>query len=158
MPDSIGSFTDKSGIYPPPAFYFKLSFGGSPNEDTSFQEVSGIGSEIDVQEVVEGGENRFVHRLPKGVKHPLLNLKRGITGTDSTLVKWCKSVLEGDFINPITTKNLDVFLLDAEGNPLRSWSFADAYPVKWEIDSFNSTKNEVAIEKIEISYTSSERK
>ncbi len=158
MNGSNGSGKTKSDDYPPPAFYFKLSFGESPNVDNSFQEVSGIGSEVDVQEVVEGGENRFVHRLPKGVKHPLLSLKRGIAGTDSILVQWCKSILEGDFIKPITTKNLDVFLLDAKGNPLRSWSFADAYPVKWEIDSFNSTKNEVAIEKIEISYTSSERK
>lgn len=158
MPDSNGSVTGESAIYPPSAFYFKLSFTDSPSEDNSFQEVSGIGSEIDIQEVVEGGENRFVHRLPKGVKHPLLSLKRGIAGTDSNLVQWCKSVLEGDFIKPIVTKNLDVFLLDEKSNPLRSWSFADAYPVKWEIDSFNSTKNEVAIEKIELSYTSSERK
>jgi len=147
----------KSDIYPPTAFYFKLSFEDAPDKDTSFQEVSGIGSEIDVQEVVEGGENRFVHRLPKGVKHPLLSLKRGIAEFDSPLVKWCKAVLEGDFVKPIEPREVKVYLLDENHDPLRGWSFANAYPVKWEIDSFNSTKNEVAIETIDLSYNYSNR-
>ena len=33
--------------------------------------------------MVEGGENRFVHRLPKPVKHPNLVLKRGLATTSS---------------------------------------------------------------------------
>ena len=32
---------------------------------------------MEIETVVEGGENRFVHRLPKPVKHPNLVLKRG---------------------------------------------------------------------------------
>ncbi len=154
MPDSKGSAASKSNDFLPFAFYFQLKFSGSSGKDTSFQEVSGIGSEIDVQEVVEGGENEFVHRLPKGVKHPLLSLKRGIADLDSPLVKWCKSVLEGGFAEPIETQKIDLFLLNREGDHLRAWSFKNAYPVKWEIDSFNSTKHEVAIEKIEISSNS----
>ena len=40
-------------VYPPSAFYFKVMFGGA-NEttDTSFQEVSGISSEVDVESIV----------------------------------------------------------------------------------------------------------
>ena len=147
----------QSDLYPPPAFYFKLVFAGAPDGDTSFQEVSGIGSEIDFQETVEGGENRFVHRLPKGVKHPLLSLKRGIADINSPLVKWCIAVLEGDFVKPIETQEVKVYLLDENHSPLRGWSFANAYPVKWEIDSLNSTKNEVAIETIDLSYNYSNR-
>ena len=147
----------ESSVYPLPAFHFKLVFAQKPGEDTSFKEVSGIGTEINVQEVVEGGENRFVHRLPKGVKHPLLNLKRGIAAINSPLVTWCKSVLEGDFIKPIQTQNISVYLLDQKQKPVRGWEFTNAYPIKWEIDSFNSTKNEVAIETIQLSYNSSTR-
>jgi phage tail-like protein len=146
-----------SNDYPLPAFHFKLVFSKMPGADTSFQEVSGVSSEIDVQEVVEGGENRFVHRLPKGVKHPLLNLKRGVAGITSPLVIWCKSILEGDLIKPIKTQNIAVFLLDHAQIPVRGWGFTKAYPVKWEVDSFNSTKNEVAIETIQLSYNSSTR-
>ena len=85
-------------------------FGG-PQEtvDTSFMEVSGISSEIDVEQVVEGGENRFVHQLPKGIKHPNLEMKRGIAPMTSPLVKWCKAVMEKDFIESIESKAIRVF-------------------------------------------------
>lgn len=148
----------EDGLYPPPAFYFKVVFGEAENQgDTSFQDVSGISSEIQTEEVIEGGENRFVHHLPKGVKHANLELKRGIAPLSSPLVKWCKQVMERDFADPIVPQQVRVYLMDADGNPIRGWSFANAYPVKWETESFNSTKNDVAIEKIVLSYTWSSR-
>jgi phage tail-like protein len=105
--------------------------------------------------IAEGGENRFVHRLPKTIKHPLLELKRGIAPQTSALVGWCKSVLE--FGKAIETKAIVVLLLDPDGKPLLGWQFSDAYPVKWEISDFNSMKNEVTIETISLSYTFSKR-
>jgi phage tail-like protein len=144
--------------YPPCSFYFKVSCGGSSRSaDTSFQEVGGIGPQIETEAVTEGGENRFVHNLPKAVKHPRLTLKRGIAGGNSDLVKWCQRVLEGGFVERIELRLLQVSLLDANGNPLRRWSFDSAYPVQWEIESFHSTKNEVALEKIEMCYAFSKR-
>ncbi len=157
MANSGDSSAQHPDLYPPSAFHFKVVFSESPDEDTSFQEVSGIVSEIDFQETVEGGENRFVHRLPKGVKHPLLSLKRGTASAESPLIEWCISALEGDFREPIKLQDVKVYLLDENQSPLRGWSFANAYPVKWEIDSLNSTKNEVAIETIELSYNYSNR-
>lgn len=121
--------------------------------DASFQEVSGISTELDTESVPEGGENRFVHTLPKGVKHPHLELKRGIASLSSPLVMWCRSVFEGEFIVPIRPQSLMVQLLDETHIPIRIWTFANAYPVKWEIEGFGSTKNQVAIEKIVLSYT-----
>jgi phage tail-like protein len=153
VPDTKGA-----ADYPLPAFYFSVVFNGFPlGSDTSFQEVDGIGSEFDTEEVAEGGENRFVHRLPKAVKHPLLELKRGIAPASSLLVKWCQEVLEGGMNVSILPKLVNVYLLNADGDPVRSWEFANAYPVKWEVDGFQSTKNDVAIEKIALSYTYSKR-
>jgi phage tail-like protein len=140
-------------VYPPPAFYFKVEVEGASGVDTSFQEVSGITSQVETEPYVEGGENGFVHSLPKGVKHPNLVLKRGIGDEASPLVKWCRTVFEGGMSASIVTKELRVKLLNEDGDPLDSWSFANAYPVKWAIDAFNSTKNQVAIETIELSYT-----
>ncbi|PTN11654.1 phage tail protein [Nitrosomonas aestuarii] len=150
--------TQFDNAYPPSAFYFKVMFGGThETTDTSFQEVSGISSEIDLESVVEGGENRYVHQLPKGIKHPNLELKRGIAPKDSPLVKWCIAVIEGEFIKAIETRVIRVFLMNEEKKPIRGWLFDSAYPVKWEIESFGSTKNEVAIEKIIMNYTFSKR-
>ena len=125
--------------------------------DTSFQEVSGITSEIETETVIEGGENRYVHHLPKGVKHPFLELKRGIAPLTSPLVIWCRSVLELDFVAPIVAMPIAVYLMNEDKVPIRAWTFANAYPVKWEVESFGSTKNEVAIEKIVLSYNYSNR-
>jgi phage tail-like protein len=141
-----------------PAFYFKVVFSGLTGiTDTSFQEVSGIGSEIETEEIHEGGENRFIHRLPKAVKHPQLEIKRGIAPIDSPVVKWCRDTLESGWDQPIRTALVNVYLLNALGDIVRAWSFAGAYPVKWEVDDFKSTKNEVAIETIVLSYTYSNR-
>ncbi|HEX4164610.1 MAG TPA: phage tail protein [Bryobacteraceae bacterium] len=143
--------------YPAPAFYFRVAFSGSTAIDQAFQEVRGVAADMDVEEITEGGENRFVHRLPKSTKHPLLELKRAIAPRTSPLVTWCQSVLEGDLGQAIETKALVIMLLDPDGKPLMSWLVANAFPVKWEIDSFNSTKNEVAIETIALSYTTWKR-
>ena len=128
--------TADAALAPPVAFHFTVSFGSTPPAvDGSFQEVSGIAPELETEPVAEGGENRFIQQL----------------------VAWCRNVLEGGLVRPIVPKLLHVFLLDANGAPLRAWSFANAYPVRWEVESFNSTKNELALEKIELSYAYSKR-
>jgi len=43
--------------------------------------------------------------------------------------------------------------MNEEGEPTRVWSFINAFPVNWDVEGFNATKNEVAIEKIELSYS-----
>ncbi len=145
-------------LYPPTAFHFTVGFSGKgKGMDASFQEVSGIGGEIETEAVREGGENRFVHMLPKGVKQTRLTLKRGLASTSSPLVAWCKDVLEGGLGTAIETRQLDLTLLDEDGDPLRRWSFTNAYPVRWEVESFSSMKNEIAVEKIDLFYTVSTR-
>lgn len=144
--------------YPPVAFHFAVSFGiPAQDPDCAFSEVSGIEAEMETETVVEGGENRFVHQLPKAVKHPRLVLKRGVAPYTSRLVTWCRNVLEGGLATPIVPKLLHVALLDEKGLPLRMWSFDHAWPVKWDVEAFGSKKNEVALEKIELSYRYSQR-
>ena len=142
--------------YPPPAFHFSVAFWGARGSDTSFKQVSGMSSEMATEDIREGGENRYVHKLLKGVKHQRLVLKRGISRVDSPLVTWCNDVLV-NFKLPIRQQTIDVKLLNEKGTALFTWSFYDAYPVKWEVEPFNSTKNDVAIEKIELNFTYFER-
>lgn len=143
----------------PAAFYFTVSVNSSSSgPDSSFQEVSGIELTMEVDELREGGENRFVHQLPTGVKQKHLTLKRGVAPESSPLVGWCKSTLEEGLSVAIELATVEVKLLDEKANPLRGWSFTNAYPVRWEIDAFNSTKNEVALETIELAYQTVVRK
>ena len=144
--------------YQPPAFYFTVSFSNTAGMlDCSFKEVSGIKTEMDLEPYQEGGENRFIHQLPKGSKQSQLTLKRGIAKYTSPLVHMCRDVLEGGLISEIEPVSLVVTLLNAQGLPMRSWSFDNVFPIAWEVDAFDSMKNEVAIETIKLSYNSANR-
>ncbi|ANH70286.1 hypothetical protein ABE85_05240 [Mitsuaria sp. 7] len=135
-----------------------MTFGASAKDaDGAFREVTGLGPEMETESVVEGGQNAFVHLLPKAVKHPKLVLSRGIATMESRLLLWCQTVLEGGLAQRIIPKQLHVFLLDEEGGPLRVWSVQNAYPVKWSVEAFQATRNEVAIERIEFAYAGSSR-
>ncbi|MEP7352660.1 MAG: phage tail protein [Acidobacteriota bacterium] len=141
--------------YGPLAFYFEVMVDGVLGG--LFQEVSGISSEMEIDEIAEGGENRYKHRLPKGVKLPDLVLKGGSVPIDSPLIDWCRSRLEEGFIQSIEPKRVVVNLLDGNATAIRSWSFESAYPVKWEVNGFHSTKDKIAVEQIVLSYSSSGR-
>ena len=81
--------------YPPVGFHFRVEFilDGTVESDTRFQEVSGLSAELGTEEVVEGGENRFSHRLPTRAKYSNLTLKRGLL-TESGLIDWCRNAIE----------------------------------------------------------------
>lgn len=138
--------------FPAAAFRFSV-FIEAATSDASFREVSGISEEIDTELVREGGENRFAYQLPKAVKPSRLVLKRGVAPLQSPLVIWCRRTFEAGLGAPLSPRLLKVSLLDADSNPLRSWSFANAWPVKWSVDGFQSQKNEVAMESVELVYT-----
>jgi phage tail-like protein len=146
------------GIPFPVAFQFTVSLGAVPTSiDSSFQEVSGLEQSMELEELREGGENRFVHQLPKGVQQKKLVLKRGLATLGSPLIAWCKATLEGGLTIPIVPAPLTINLLDELGIPVRTWLFNNAYPVRWDAEAFNSTKNEVALETIELAYQYAQR-
>lgn len=148
-----------TGLELPVAFHFSVAIvgTGAPVFDTAFKEVAGLESEIELETVAEGGENRFQHRLPKAVKHPNLVLKRGLTNATSGLVIWCKSTLEDDFAEAISPKSIVISLNDEAGWPAASWSIDRAYPIKWSVASFDAMKNEIAIETLEFAYNALKR-
>uniref|UniRef100_UPI00405698CC phage tail protein n=1 Tax=Candidatus Electronema sp. TaxID=2698783 RepID=UPI00405698CC len=145
--------------YPPVSFYFEVIFDGQKSfGDNSFQQVSGLEVEIEVEDVNEGGEMDVMHRLPKSIKYPSnLKLERGIAGVESNLVAWCREVFETDFSKPIYSKTIQVHLLNDHGEILHGWSMSNAIPVKWKIGAFHAMKNEIAIETIEIKYSNLKR-
>jgi phage tail-like protein len=47
-----------------------------------FHQVSGLELTIDSEEIVEGGENNFVHKVPGRLRWPNIVLSRGVTQSD----------------------------------------------------------------------------
>ncbi len=138
--------------YPPVGFHFKVEFGFLPQEsnDARFQEVGGLASELGIEEVAEGGENRFSHRLPARAKYGNLVLKRGLF-VDSQLIDWCKDAIENFSFEPAT---VNVTLLNEKHEPLGdTYSFQRAWPVKWSVSDFKATDNSVVVETLELAYS-----
>jgi len=138
--------------YPPVGFHFKVEFPGvgsrDEDNDTRFQEVSGLTAEITTEELLVGGENRFAYRLPTRAKYGNLILKRGMLKS-SQLISWITDAIEHFIFKPL---NVSVYLLDEEHNIMSTWVFMQAYPVKWVTSDFKAQDNSLVIETIELVY------
>lgn len=141
---------DSNSNYPPVSFYFSVT---CESGEASFQEVSGISKQLDTEEVVAGGENRFTYRLPTVTTHQNLVLKRGLVPAGSGLVQWFADTIGGGMATAIKTQDIVVNLLDESHTPLVSWHFYKAYPLKYQVSNLHSEKNEIAIESMELAYT-----
>lgn len=118
----------------------------------AFTEVSGLSVQIETEELPEGGQNQYTHKLPGRMKWPNLVLKRGVTDSDG-LFEWFASC-SGEGLaangNQITVRQGSVSLLDASGNVVRRWNFADAYPVKWTGPRLAASSRDLAVEELEV--------
>lgn len=148
-----------SAYFPPPAFAFSVavvSGQATPPEgdiDAAFQEVSGIDPKVDIEEVVEGGLNSHVHQLPGVTKHSNLVLKRGYVTKASALAQWAMQSVGSTLGSPIQVQTLNIHLLGSDGQPLVTWTFMNAWPVKWEVGALDaSNSNAVLTQTLELSY------
>jgi phage tail-like protein len=118
----------------------------------AFAECSGLSAEYDVFEYQEGGELSFVHKFRGGLKFPNLVLKRGVTYEDALLKWFFERGDQTDRSDRAKRGTVTVSLLGDDGREVRSWSFAAAFPVKWQGPSFNAKSTNVAIETLEIAH------
>lgn len=138
-----------SNYYPPWGFYYKVEFGISNNkDDVRFQTVSGLSVEYDMEEYKEGGENRFVHKLPVRTKYADLVLKRGML-TDSEVIRWFLNAFRDREFSPT---DINVILMNEQNEPLRTWKIAHAIPKKWLVSDLNANESSVVIETMELIY------
>lgn len=140
--------------YYPVAFSFLVKVTGiSGSYEGSFQEVTGINAKIETIPLKEGGENRFIRRLPSPPKYDNLILKRGMV-LSSELIDWARDAVEKFTFKP---KTVTVSLLDEEGKPMATWSFAAAYPVALKVSEFKAQDNALVFESLELAYEYFER-
>lgn len=117
-----------------------------------FTEISGLEISIETEDVQEGGQNSFVHKLPGRMTWPNIVLKRGITQNDS-LIKWLHESSGEEFTNnrnKLTRKTAAITLVGPAGKRLRTWEFDGAFAVKWSGPNFSVTATEIPMEELEI--------
>lgn len=148
---------DSLSYFPPAAFHFKVSVKGKGDAiDAQFQEVSGLEVEQEIEEIKEGGMNDFSWRVPGRTKYNNLVLKRGFVSEGSKLFDWVTKHLNNSahLSSKMELHDIDVILLNEEGDDLITWNFKKAYPVKWNVSNLNSQDNSLVIESIEFVFNS----
>ena len=140
----------------PLGFRFSVAFmkkGGILNPiDVLFQKVSGIGSRVETSNI-EGGQQTYAHQLPTKTQYDNLVLERGLMVASPLVDEFNKAIFELKF----STFNVLVSLLDSSADPITSWLFFNAYPVKWQITDFNADDNNIVIETMELTYQRMQR-
>jgi phage tail-like protein len=138
---------------PLPVFCFHVSVPGY-GEDTFFKSVSGLRYETEIVPVKEGGQNLTTYQLPGGLKWSNIVLKQGFT-KDSKLLNWRIEWTQRNFGPRVA---VTITQLNTALEPCAVWTAVRAWPVKWEISEFDASKNEVAIETLELAHEGIEYK
>jgi phage tail-like protein len=144
---------------PLPSYYFQVEINGMT---FPFKSCSGLKSERAVVELEEGGFNTTTRKLIGGTKHANIVLKQGFCTTGSPLYELRKA-----FMNDLpdtsvssttpthkTPKRFNGTITQFGPNGLEcKWVFSKAWICKWEGPELDASKNEIAIESVEIAHS-----
>ena len=126
------------------AFTFKVTIDGQ--QTAHFRSVSGLKIETEVIEFREGGDTGVIRKLAGVTRYANIRMSRAFTG-DRALYDWYAAQKQ----QPIRIDGR-ITMVDRHGTQIAAWTFSNGFPVKWELSELDASKNEVAIETIEIAH------
>lgn len=138
-----------------PPFVGKFFFTVGDLNIGAFTEVSGLSVQIDVEELAEGGQNHYTHKLLGRMKWPNVVFKRGLTDSNALftwLLEFSGDGLSGNS-NKITPQTGDITVCNAKGEPFRTWSLIGVKPVKWTGPRLAASSRDLAIEELEVCHS-----
>lgn len=125
--------------YPPLNMHFIVQFSGSEfDNEIHFQSVDGLKARICENENKSGTYVKFDNLILKRAYQP-----------DSKLHRWCMDAINYNKEKPL---NLNVYLLNAQHEPISTWKIEKATPVAWGVDELNAQESKILIETIELTY------
>ena len=144
--------TQVAELWPVAKHYYVLNIDGT---EIAFQEVTGLGMEIDIIEFRGSGDSLLLSsKKQPGLTNPVnLVCKKGVYQGDSRLADHFQGLV-GDKSQYQNQQRLDmtVQLLDELGSPVVTWQIGKGFPVKYQGNDLKSDASEVAIETLEITY------
>lgn len=136
---------------PSPSFRFHVEIQGI--QVARFSECSGLEFEQETFDYKEGGLNSRLHRLPGRFKFSNVTLKRGIATDGQALWDWVTKTVSQAGDGKVVTHDVTVTLYDLAGEePLQTWTFQAAYPVKWSVVALSAEQNAIAIETLVLAH------
>jgi len=113
-----------------------------------FQEVKGLGADLEITSYAEGGVNDHVHVLPVRHSWTRISLRRGVV-RDPGLWFWYMAGLTQSLG---ARRDGSVILMTAAGIPAMSWTFHAGLAAKWVGPEMSAVQGNVAVEALEIAH------
>ena len=111
----------------------------------NFSAVSGLGSQLEFEEIMEGGNFTSPVYLPKGMRYSNIVLQRGTVSLEP-LSLWFTSVQAGMHLR----YPMIVTMMDSARVPVKIWTVLDAMPVKIDYSTLDAMSDSVSITSIEL--------
>jgi phage tail-like protein len=124
-----------------------------------FAEVSGLNSELEMEEFHEGGRNIGPRRFPRWGRYPNVVLRRGIT-SDTALWDWWAHVISRSYTLPksappprrLPRRNAVILVDGVDHKAVAGWFVSNALPERLSGPGLNARGSEIAIETLELSH------
>jgi phage tail-like protein len=137
----------QDNIWPLPKFHFKVEVEGGIA--ASFQEVSGLDTEVDVIEYRHGDSPEFsTIKMPGLRKASDVTLKKGTFTGDVSFYDWYNEIL----MNTIERKTVQIMLLNEKGESEIIWTLTNAFPKQVQGTDLNSSSSDVAVETLVLAH------
>ncbi len=125
-----------------------------------FAEVSGLNSELEMEDFREGGRNIGPRRFPRWGRYPNIVLRRGITSTTTLWDWWADVIMRSYTLDAAGTprpqrlpRRNAVILVDGfDHKAVAGWFVSNALPERLSGPGLNARGNEIAIETLELSH------
>jgi phage tail-like protein len=124
---------------------FRVTIPGLPT-GLGFQKVSGLNSEYEVVEYLEG-LYEHAHKLPGRQKVGEVTLERGTYSTNEMMDLYKSTLTSANMRNTVIVEVMDKY-----NNPVKTYKLAEAWVSKWEGSDLDATSSDVAIEKITLQF------
>ncbi|HEY5879385.1 MAG TPA: phage tail protein [Nakamurella sp.] len=119
-----------------------------------FASVAGLEVSSRFVEVIEGGQNGYVHRLPGRLEWPTITFTRGLTDADA-LFDWMNKTAGEGFAaneNRLVRSTGAITAIGGSGSRLRAWSLEGVYPIRWSGPRFSTGSDDPLTEELEIAH------
>lgn len=135
------------------SFHFRVEIDGITSDGEQAyihcQKVSGLSYESSSEQKMEGGDNTTTHNLPTKTTYGKLTISRAMVAKSSPLIEWVKDAVQNFSFTP---RDIRVFLLDRNHNPIETWIFVNCWPAKMAISDMNAEENKFLVETLDFNY------
>jgi phage tail-like protein len=113
----------------------------------AFMTCDGLGVEVEIKSVEEGGNNGFIHQLGGRMKYTNVKLSRPINLDSPKVASWI-SGMNGT----VKRTTAHIVAMTAEGKRVATWNLEGVVPIRWTGPQFSTDSPKVATETLELAH------